>query len=101
MSGSWRDIIKIIGAILALSLTVYNLYAGTDIFLALFRGVAAFLAFTIVTTLFTTVIYKVVNEFEFKRLQDMNQLEDSLAFDDDDEDEDDLARPSIAEDRAE
>ncbi len=100
MTGSWRELSKIIGILLALSLIAYNLYVGVDIVLALFRGVAAFLAFTIVNTVFTTIIYKTVNEFEYKRLEDLNQLEDALSMDDEEEDED-FSNRAMAEGHAE
>ncbi len=98
MSSSWRDISKYIGVILALSLIAFNLFIGTDILSSLFRGVAAYLVFTILNTLLTTIIYKVIHEFETQRLEDLNQLADELGYDDD---EDDLPRAARAEGSAE
>ncbi|GBE30280.1 hypothetical protein BMS3Bbin04_01312 [bacterium BMS3Bbin04] len=94
MRSGWRDISKIIGVILALSLIAYNLYVGTDILKALFRGVSAYLIFAIANILFTSIIYRIVSEFEQKRLEELNQLEGDLSFDDD---EDDLIEPTVAE----
>ena len=98
MNGSWRDISKIAGVLLALSLVAYNLYSGTDILKSLFRGAAAYLIFSILNILFTTLVYKIVHEFEQRRLEKLSQLSDDYVYADDN---DRARKPATAEGRAE
>lgn len=86
MSSSWRDLSRILAVIIALGLIVYNLYLGTEILESLFRGVVAYLVFNILNILLTTILWRVISDYEFRRLEELNRLEDAQSLAGDEED---------------
>ena len=80
MSSSWRDLSRILAVIIALGLMVYNLFIGTDILESLFRGVVAYLVFNILNILLTTLFWRIISDYEYRRLEELNRLEDAQSL---------------------
>jgi hypothetical protein len=74
---SWKEISRIIGALLLLGVIVFNLYEGTAILTSLFRGIVAFLVFNIINIVVSNIIAKILNDFEYRRLQEIIALEEA------------------------
>ncbi len=73
---SWKDITGIFGYILLCGLVAYNLYAGSGIFISIFKGVVAYLVFSILNTIAINVVHRQVSNYEYDRVLKLNKIEE-------------------------
>ncbi len=83
MKTSWRDFSKILGGIVFFGVLAYNLYAGAAIANAVFRAVVTLLLVSIINIIATHVIARVLNEYEYRRLQELNAEEERAEMEED------------------
>lgn len=76
MKTTWRDFSKILGGIIFFGVLAYNLYVGAAIANAIFRAVVTLLLLSIVNIIATHVIARVLNDYEYNRLQELKAEEE-------------------------
>lgn len=76
MKTGWRELSRIIGYILLFGIIAYNLWVGESIVTSVFRGVVAWLAFSIVNIIVTNILVRLLNEYEMKRLKELAEEEE-------------------------
>jgi len=74
---SWKELSKIIGGLILLGMIAFNLYEGSGILTSIFRGVVAFLVFNIINIVLSNILAKILNDFEYRRLQEIIALEEA------------------------
>jgi len=74
---SWKELSKIIALLILFAVIALNLYNGTAIIGSIFRGLVAYLTFHIINIIVSNIVAKILNDFEYKRLQEIIALEEA------------------------
>lgn len=80
MKPSWKELSRILSYIILFGVMAYNLYVGTSVPASLFRGIVAFLIFEILNIAITNAMVRILNDFELKRLKELNAKEEQEEF---------------------
>ncbi|MDP8206989.1 MAG: hypothetical protein P9L92_10030 [Candidatus Electryonea clarkiae] len=83
MTPSWKDLANAISFVLLFGIMGFSLYQGNAILVSIFRGIIVFFTFKIINIIFTSITTKLLNDFEIRRLHEMQH-----GFDEDDHEED-------------
>jgi membrane protein implicated in regulation of membrane protease activity len=73
---SWKEVTGIVGYILLFGLIAFNLYEGSGIFISIFKGVVAFLVFSILNTIAINIVHRQVSNYEYDRVLRLNKIEE-------------------------
>jgi len=76
MTPGWKEVAKALGFVLLFAIIGYNLYVGTGILIAVFRGVVAWLIFQILNILITNIFVRLLSEYEYDRLKKLVEEEE-------------------------
>ena len=94
---TWRDISKILGIMLLFSIIAFNLFRGGEILTSIFRGIVVYLAYSIIIILVTNAVYKMVSDFEYKRMIELGEMDDEEMEEDEEEEEEELTDEESAD----
>lgn len=76
MTQGWKEVAKAFGFVLLFGIIAWNLYAGAGLFIAIFRGVVAWLIFQILNILLTNFVVRQLSQYEYKRLREIAEEEE-------------------------
>ena len=97
---TWRDLSKIFGLMLLFSIIAFNLLRGGEILTSIFRGIVVYLAYSIIIILVTNAVYKMVSDYEYKRMKELSEMEDEEETEEEEEEEEFTDEESAGEDEA-
>ncbi len=81
----WRYISQTIGFALLFAVTAWNLHLGKDILMSFFWGGVVYFVFQIISTVTSSVIARLLHDYEVKRIQD--EAVEAAALEEEEEEE--------------
>lgn len=76
MTKGWKEVANAFGFVLLFGIIAWNLWAGAGLFVALFRGVVAWLVFQILNIALTNLVVRTLSQYEYKRLREIAEEEE-------------------------
>lgn len=71
MRPKWKEISRLIAFTLLFAVLAVNLYQGASIGTSIFRAVVVYLVFTIISLLATSIIVRILHDYEMRRMQEL------------------------------